>query len=371
MLFTDPDVVVDFRAELAENNADIARLQARQLTLLNQLHRAGVAQADGARSMIDWTAATLDVNHNNAQQMVDAANRMYRTDPHLYRQFEAGDITFDRAIATLNLIGTQAPTAVIERSLHIDLTAVNRLTHQYRRITRKDEQQAFCDRYFTIQPNLDNTQWRGSFELPATEGSIVDQAIAGQADQLRRLPGSDRYTRSQLNADALVMISQDSLDNNTTGTSSGCSAATIFVDLDRANGTSGELGVELEYGPRVGPNVLEEVLCGGTVRIVGLKDGQPVVTTRAASTIPPAVRDFVAWRDKSCVVNGCHSRYRLQIHHINHRAHGGDHDPNNLATLCWFHHHIAIHHTGFTLNLSDPPHCRRLIKPNHAHDPPR
>ncbi|MGA9594978.1 MAG: DUF222 domain-containing protein, partial [Acidimicrobiia bacterium] len=157
MLFTDPDVVVDFRAELAENNADIARLLARQLTLLNQLHRAGVAQADGARSMVDWTATTLDVNHNNAQQMVDAANRMYRTDPHLYRQFEAGDITFDRAIATLNLIGTEAPTAVIERSFHIDLTAVNRLTHQYRAITRKDEKQAFCDRYFTIQPNLDNT----------------------------------------------------------------------------------------------------------------------------------------------------------------------------------------------------------------------
>ncbi|MGA9596958.1 MAG: DUF222 domain-containing protein [Acidimicrobiia bacterium] len=369
MLFTDPDLVTDFKTELAENSAEIARLEARRLTLLNQLQRAGAAEAGGARTMVDWTATTLDVTHRHAQQLVAAANNLCRKDPYLFEQLEDGEISFDRAMTTLTLMGADAPMGVVDLSLDLDLAAVNRLINQYRRITHKDEQQAFNDRHFSIQPTLDNSMWRGSLELPAVEGSIVDQAIAAKADELRQLPGGDHYTRSQLNADALVMISQDSLTNNEEATSGGV-AATVFVDLDRANGTGGELGVELQYGPRVGPNVLDEVLCGGTVRVVGLEDGQPVVTSHAASAIPPAMRDFVAWRDKGCVVKGCHSRYRLQIHHIKHRAHHGDHDPSNLAVLCWFHHHIAIHQTGFSIDVSDPPSCRRLIPPGHGSDPP-
>ena len=368
MLFTDPDLVTDFTVELAETREEIARLHARQPTLLNQLQRAGVAGAGGARSMVDWTATTLDVNHQTAQQLVVAANGLYRHDPFLYEQLEAGEISLERAMATLALMGTDAPMGVVDRTMSLDLTAVNRLIGQYRRISSKDERQASTDRYLTIQPNVDTSLWRGSFDLPAVEGSIVDQAITSMTDELRQLPGGDHYSRSQLNADALVIIAQGSLDNESEG--SGGSAATVSVDLEQANSTGGEFGAELQYGPRVGPKVLEEILCSGTVRLVGLQDGQPVVTSQAASTIPPAVRDFVAWRDKGCVVAGCNSRYRLQPHHIKHRSHGGDHDPANLATLCWFHHHSAIHQTGFTLNTTGPPDCRRLVRPNPGHDPP-
>jgi hypothetical protein len=369
MLFIDPNLVADFTAELAENNAEMARLEARRLFLIKKLYRAGVARADGARSMVDWVATKLDVSHTHAQQLVDAAERMYRVDPFLFEQLESGAITFDRATTTLRLIGAGAPESVVDKSFSLDLTAVNRQISQYRRISRKDEQQAFADRHLTIQPNLDNSTWRGSFELPAVEGAIVDQAIAAKADELRLLPGGDRYTRGQLNADALVMLAQDSLDTGTDSAGGGFTA-TVFVDLNRTGDSGGELGAELEYGPRVGPLVLEEILCGGTVRVVGLEDGQPLVTSHASSAIPPAVRDYVAWRDKGCVIAGCHSRYRLQIHHVNHRAHGGDHDPNNLATLCWFHHHVAIHHTGFTMNMSDPSGVCTLIPPGHGSDPP-
>jgi len=170
----------------------------------------------------------------------------------------------------------------------------------------------FADRHFVIQPTLDNSRWTDHFELPAVEGAIVDQAIAERADELRRQPGGDCYTRNQLNADALVMISQDSLDSDSESVGGGIDA-TVFVDLDQANGTGGEFGAELQYRPRVGPSVLEEVLCGGCVRLVGLDDGTPVVTSQSASSIPPAVRDFVVWRDKGCTVTGCTSRYRLQI----------------------------------------------------------
>ena len=370
MLFTDPALVADFKAELAESSTKISQLQARQLVIINQLQRAGIAGEDGARSMVDWTASTMDISHHAARQLVDAANRMYREDPFLFEELEAGDITLDRATATMRLLGASAPESVVDKSFELDLAGVNRLTHQYRRISRKDEQQTFSDRHFVIQPSLDETRWSGHFELPALEGSIVDQAIAERADELRRQPGGGYYTRNQLQADALVMISQDSLADETATGSGGGLDGTVFIDLALAGSSGGELGAELEYGPRVGPGVLEEILCGGSVQLVGLENATPAVASQAASAVPPAVRKFVAWRDKGCTASGCSSRYRLQVHHIKHRAHHGDHDPDNLATLCWFHHHVAIHQTGFTLHPDDPPGCRRLVNPNRGHDPP-
>lgn len=172
---------------------------------------------------------------------------------------------------------------------------MNRLTCQYRRVASTDERETFAERYLSIQPSLDNSRWRGSFELPAVEGSIVDQAINAKTDDLRRLPGGDFYTRSQLSADALAIIAHDSLEvtgqTSNTGTTPN---AIFFVDLRKADNTGGKLGSELRYGPRGGPLVLGEVLCGGAVRIVGLEDGQPVVTSQATSSIPPAIRDYVA-----------------------------------------------------------------------------
>ncbi|NNF87899.1 MAG: hypothetical protein HKM97_05200, partial [Acidimicrobiia bacterium] len=65
---------------------------------------------------------------------------------------------------------------------------------------------------------------------------------------------------------------------------------------------------------------------------------------------------------------GCTSRYRLEIHHIIPRSQGGTHDLENLTTLCWWHHHIAIHGRGHHIDPHSPPHRRRIIPPGH--DPP-
>ena len=76
------------------------------------------------------------------------------------------------------------------------------------------------------------------------------------------------------------------------------------------------------------------------------------------------------WRDQGqCSIEGCRSRYRLQPHHIHQRAHGGNHDPDNLITLCWYHHHVAIHQMGFQIDPDSPTHRRRLL-PKHNTGPP-
>jgi hypothetical protein len=101
-------------------------------------------------------------------------------------------------------------------------------------------------------------------------------------------------------------------------------------------------------------------LCTGKARVIVCgEDGRPIGVSDLEEAIPPAVRRFVLQRDQGrCQIDGCQSRYRIQPHHIRRRAWGGDHDPGNLVSLCWYHHHVAIHQMGMTFDPTSPPHRR-------------
>jgi hypothetical protein len=69
-------------------------------------------------------------------------------------------------------------------------------------------------------------------------------------------------------------------------------------------------------------------------------DEQP---TRAKQSIPPATRRKVLRRDRGCCrVPGCRNSTFVDVHHLCLRTEGGDHDVENLVTLCAAHHR-AIH----------------------------
>ena len=54
---------------------------------------------------------------------------------------------------------------------------------------------------------------------------------------------------------------------------------------------------------------------------------------------------FVLRRDGDrCTVPGCRASRYIEVHHIEHRANGGDHRPENLTSLCGGHH--DAHHRG-------------------------
>ena len=358
------------RDELVELEAEISHLRCRQDVLVNELDKVNAAAGDGYCSSVDWLSAQLDVDRATAADLVYAARWSKRHRP-IEGLLADGVISFDRTVAMLRLAVAGADAAVVEQSRRLDLAGVNRLTGRLRRVSRRGERQVFVDRYVSILPTLDETSWHLSGQLPPVDGKIVEQALHARADDLRGLPGGETCTRAQRQADDLVAMAQDSLDRQgDTGGSSCGSSVSIFVDLDEADGTSGELGVALEYGPRVGPAALEELLCTGSVQIIGLSLGRPVITSTASGAIPPAVRRFVAHRDGGCVIASCTSRSRLQPHHIIHRTDGGSHDPDNLATLCWFHHHIAIHYHGLHIDPESPPLQRRLMRPR-IHAPPQ
>jgi hypothetical protein len=95
---------------------------------------------------------------------------------------------------------------------------------------------------------------------------------------------------------------------------------------------------------RVTPNVVAMAACDAThighIGRVPRRGGETHVgPTRASQTIPPRVRRLVSSRDHgACVVPGCRSCVFVDVHHLDPRAEGGSHDPDNLVTLCGAHH---------------------------------
>jgi hypothetical protein len=369
---------------LLELESVVADARAEQLGLLREVDRRQVPLGDGCRTLAEWVAGRLDVTRETALRLT-AGSRLLDESP--LEQGLSEGLSFDRVYETARLAAAGADEETLEGSRGFDLTGVRRLTAQHRRMSRVDEQETFDARRLMVQPSLDRSHSRLWGELPGLDAVIFEQALVHKADSLPRLPDGSRGAAGQRLADALVAIASDYLtttsgndqraasdeEDTTTGTEPTAMPGpqvTAFVDLDLAAATGGEAGISLAGGPRIGVQVLEELLCTGHVELTGIweedNNTRLVAFGDSSQAIPPRLRRFVLARDGGCTASGCWCRYRLQPHHITHRANGGSNHPDNLTTLCFFHHHVVIHGMGYRIDPASPAGNRRFLPPDRS-----
>ena len=346
-------------SELSSVEAEIDRLRARQVEILSELDTHQVYLTEGDRGMEDWVASRLDVSAQTAHRLMTVA---HAPDPWHAAQMQAGRWGLDRAAFLVKLAATGAtPELITEAATGYSLGRLWGLIESRRRIDPLTEQATFDGRYLVIQPSLDESMFRLWGQLYGVDGQMVDKALRQKADEFPVLPDQ---TQGQVLADALTAVCADSLTGSSEPGKEGrtVTVAEVFVDAALAAPSLGEAGVTTSTGLRVGPATLAEILCEGQIRVTWTDgDRGPVAVTHLTEAIPPAVRAWILHRDQGrCSIEGCRSRNRLQIHHIHERHHGGDHHPDNLITLCWYHHHVAIHMLGMTIDSQSPVHRRRL-----------
>ena len=75
--------------------------------------------------------------------------------------------------------------------------------------------------------------------------------------------------------------------------------------------------------------------------------GEILAVGRRTRTISPALRRALSGRDRQCRFPGCRN-VRVDAHHIEHWAHGGETALDNLVLLCR-RHHRAVHEGGFRI----------------------
>jgi hypothetical protein len=251
---------------------------------------------------------------------------------------------------------------------------MRRVAARRHRVTRDHEIATHGARSLTYQRDLFGTVGHLRADGPAIDTDQIYGAIREAADQLPRAPRPE--PRAAREFDGLLALSlnrgEPSDESATTDAGDRRPIATVFVDAAEAANTNGEAGAWTASGSRVGPGTLERILCDGLVELTALTaDGRPLAVGHARAAIPPRTRRYVLARDGGCAADGCTSMTRLQPHHIRPRSRLGDNHPDNLATLCWFHHHVVIHGRGFRIDPDSPPQRRRFLPPDvGCNDPP-
>ncbi|MEN8113459.1 MAG: DUF222 domain-containing protein [Actinomycetota bacterium] len=345
--------------------ASIAQGRALQMGVLRELDRRQIHTADGCRTLTEWVAGRLDVHSDTARKLVTTARRL-ETLPNVDAAARDGAVSFDRIWAAAKAAVADGDDAdLLDDYWRYSVDGVARLSGRRHRLSRGDEREAFRRRFVSVQPNLDESSWRINGRLPGPAGRIVVDALDRKVDELPNEPYESRSTRR---ADALWQMSIDALQGSDGATvDTATPLLSVFMDATDAAPTNGEAGVWIEAGPRVGLDTLDAILCTGAVEVAAkTPDGRPLDMGRRSRVIPPRLRRFVLARDDGCTIAGCTSRYRLQAHHITPWSEGGRTDAANLATVCWYHHHAAIHGRGFTIDPHSPPQRRRLRPPSRG-----
>ena len=205
-----------------------------------------------------------------------------------------------------------------------------------------------------MQPNLDESRWNLWGELDGYSGAVVDKVLTEAADTIPTLPDGTRPGLGYRKAAALTAICEESRPRDVT-----TPLISVFVD---------DKGIEIGGATVVGPEVLDKVACAGSLEMIRDVDGIPLAVGRRSRVIPGRLRRFVLHRDGGCTADGCTSRYRLEAHHVIPWSEGGETMPDNLTTLCWFHHHVVVHGFGYRIDPSRGPGRIRFSRPGH--DPP-
>jgi hypothetical protein len=70
-----------------------------------------------------------------------------------------------------------------------------------------------------------------------------------------------------------------------------------------------------------------------------------------SNNVPAGIRNAVKARDLKCQwAGGCDQpASACEVHHLRHKADGGETSLENCTLLCFFHHHVMIHRMGWTL----------------------
>ena len=364
--FHDADSILVAENNLNDAQREIDRLRGRQLAWLKMVVRHRGIVRDGYRSLIDWTASRLDIPHTVARDLAYLARRL---DDDTIDLIGRGHLPFDRTVSQRRLLQAGASPSDVAASEDLDLAGVTKLATRFRKLSRGDERSAFERQYVNLRVSDDGAVWHLSGRFTATDGQLVRHALDRRADQIPPLT-SDSYPESELTptqkqAIGLVTMAQDDLDQHLIpGDPAGREPVIMLIkDEALADQSDNTQGVEVFGGPRVGPQIVETVECEGRTEEVTIQDSQVVEIGPVQRQVPKRLRRAVLARDRKCVIDSCRSGYRLQTHHIIPKRDGGPDTADNLATLCWYHHHIAIHRKGHRIDRHTPPHRRRLLPP--------
>jgi Domain of unknown function (DUF222)/HNH endonuclease len=185
--------------------------------------------------------------------------------------------------------------------------------------------------------------------LDAEGGATLRSALEPLA---RRVDAGDCRERDRRLADALVELAGHALDGGQLPQRGGQRPhLQVTASLDTLQGRLGAPAADLEFSPApVAAATAQRLACDAGITRILLGPDSAVVDVGRAQRVPSgATRRALAARDEGCVWPGCErSASWTSAHHLQHWAHGGPTNLDNLALVC-YRHHWLVHEGGWQL----------------------
>lgn len=340
---------------------------ARWLALIAQFDRLeGYARWE-CQSCAHWLNWKCGLDMRSAREHVRVAHRLVEL-PVVRAAFEGGELSYSKVRAITRVAAPETEEDLVMLGRHSTAAQLERIVSAWRRVGEHadaDQAQA-CHRRRRVSVYWDDD---GSLVVTARLTPDVGAVLLAAFDQAEQLlPAPPALGATVRRADALEIIAGAYLDGVLDSARSAARSherAQIMVHVDAevlAGGGPEAEGertgrCQIDGGPVLGAETARRLACDATwVRVVDGPEDQPLAVGRRTRTIGGALRRLLHVRDGGCRFPGCTNRRSTQAHHIQAHyiqawIHGGRTDPDNLVSLCPFHHH-RVHEGGWSIDTT-------------------
>ncbi len=326
--------------ELLESWRGCCCAEHQFLTLLREFDRRQGWRPDGCADCGDWLNWKCGLSRNAAVEKLRVARALDEL-PQIDEAFRRGDLSYSKVRALTRVATGVSETDLLDVALQASAAQLESYCRRLRngdpRAAAEDALRQHYERSL-VRHFRDDGSATIAVQLPRDEVELIMQALEHVADQLPEDPSRTLFAKA---AEALVELARDRLSGGAPGTPAGNEyQVMIHVEANALSGRGGQSDVPLP--------VVRRLTCDGAlVPVVVDEGGQPLNVGRRQRSIPLAIKRALLSRDGACCGwPGCRHRHRLQAHHLEHWAEGGETSLSNLVLLCSLHHKL-VHEAGF------------------------
>ncbi|MEA2434626.1 MAG: hypothetical protein QOG54_2083 [Actinomycetota bacterium] len=326
---------------------EAGRVDLERLGWIAKADRAELWRSEGARDCAEWLSAVFHISNWKARRWIGAAKALERL-PFTAAALGNGSLSLDKVVELARFATPADERALVTWARRVKMSSIRKRADAELKRTALEATRAQDARY------LRTTRWDNHLEieamLPLDEGIALMAAVDRLAHELPSDPDvADPSTEitsiEQRRADALVLLA-----TNAGAGSKKESTVVVYAPIEALAGDGGGCSID---GAGFHPETARRLSCDCHLNIVleGI-DGDAMGIGNSSRIIPRRIRRHVLKRDShTCTFPGCEMSRFVDIHHVTHWAHHGPTHPNNLITLCDFHHKV-VHEMRWKVTFS-------------------
>lgn len=346
-------------AHIAALDIRISRLQAERVSAVGALDALRAGRGHGESVSQDLLSQEIGMARKEARELSDAAKALGGL-PAISEAFESGEIAWGVARELVKFATPERDSDLADQAKSWSVDQAVTIARKERAISAQEARKSYQERSLKWFYDSDRRHINIRGVFPAADGEVIVGAISKAARaSYNRLAPEGFAARC---ADAFLEIAA-------TFSSDATEAPKIDVvlvaDLSEITGE----GSVIEIGEGFcSSEVAKRIMCDSAIQLVlEDPDGQIKALGSKSRNVPEKLRRVVKSRDKTCRFPGCSRTKFAEIHHIVHVADGGKTTLENLAMICYAHHHL-IHEGGWHLEGIAPLGLRFISPEGRVYD---